>query len=88
MERMKGNQFVFSVQDTSYLDFDSHIKTKRLGSISKAYTKHKMGLLLHSALIVSKDGLPLGLSLNNVGHVLLGKKKRHKKKQTGNTVPP
>ncbi|WP_264338753.1 hypothetical protein [Wolbachia endosymbiont (group A) of Cheilosia soror] len=35
--------------ESSYLDFDSHIKTKRLGSISKAYTKHKMGLLLHSA---------------------------------------
>lgn len=48
-ERIKGNQLVFSVQDTSYLDFDSHIKTKRLDSISKAYTKHKMGLLLHSA---------------------------------------
>ncbi|MCM1001617.1 MAG: IS4 family transposase, partial [Wolbachia endosymbiont of Melophagus ovinus] len=62
MERIKGNQFVFSVQDTSYLDFDSHIKTKGLGSISKAYTKHKMGLMLHSALILSKDGLPLGLS--------------------------
>ncbi|WP_253303148.1 IS4/Tn5 family transposase DNA-binding protein [Wolbachia endosymbiont of Phyllotreta cruciferae] len=26
-ERIKGNQLVFSVQDTSYLDFDSHIKT-------------------------------------------------------------
>ncbi|WP_425384012.1 IS4 family transposase [Wolbachia endosymbiont (group B) of Eupithecia inturbata] len=62
IERIKGDEIVFSVQDTSYLDFDSHIKTKGLGSISKAYTKHKKGLLLHSALIVNKDGLPLGLS--------------------------
>ncbi len=32
-ERIKGNQLVFSIQDTSYLDFDSQIKTKRLGSV-------------------------------------------------------
>lgn len=61
-ERIKGNKFVFSIQDTTYLDFDSHIKTQGLGSISKAYTKHKKGLILHTTLIVSKEGLPLGLS--------------------------
>lgn len=61
-ERIKGNKLVFSVQDTSYLDFDSHINTQGLGSISKNYTKHKKGLILHSALMVSKKGLPLGLS--------------------------
>lgn len=61
-ERIKGKKFVFAVQDTSYLDFDSHLKTKGLGSISKAYTKHKMGLMLHSTLMLSIEGLPLGLS--------------------------
>lgn len=61
-ERIKGNKLVFSVQDTSYLDFDSHIKTQGLGSIAKNYTKHKKGLILHSALVVSEKGLPLGLS--------------------------
>lgn len=61
-ERIRGKKLVFSVQDTTYLDFDSRLKTKGLGSISKAYTKHKMGLMLHSALIVSEEGLPLGLS--------------------------
>lgn len=61
-ERIKGNKFVFSVQDTTYLDFDSHIKTQGLGSISKAYTKHKKGLILHSTLAVSMEGLPLGLT--------------------------
>lgn len=61
-ERIKGNKYVFSVQDTSNLDFDSHIKTKGLGSISKAYTKHKMGLMVHTALILTMEGLPLGLS--------------------------
>jgi hypothetical protein len=61
-ERLKGHKFVFSLQDTTYLDFDSHVKTQGLGSISKAYTKHKKGLILHSALLVSLEGLPLGLT--------------------------
>ena len=61
-KRLKAHKFVFSLQDTTYLDFDSHVKTQGLGSISKAYTKHKKGLILHSALIVSLEGLPLGLT--------------------------
>ena len=61
-ERVKGNKLVFSVQDTTYLDFDSHIKTQGLGSISKAYTKHKIGLIVHSSLMLTMEGLPLGLS--------------------------
>ncbi len=61
-KRVEGHKFVFSIQDTTYLDFDTHIKTQGLGSISKAYTKHKKGLILHSTLIVSMEGLPLGLT--------------------------
>jgi hypothetical protein len=44
---------VFAIQDTTYLDYDTHIKTKELGSISKAYTKHKQGLIMHSTIIVT-----------------------------------
>ncbi|HYX37262.1 MAG TPA: IS4 family transposase [Oligoflexus sp.] len=61
-KRMSSHNILFAVQDTSYLDFDSHTKTKGLGSISKAYKKHKKGLMLHSSLILSSDGTPLGLS--------------------------
>ena len=53
---------VFAIQDTTYLDYDSHIKTQELGSISKNYTKHKQGLIMHSTLIVTRKGLPLGLA--------------------------
>jgi hypothetical protein len=60
--RMRRHNLLFSIQDTSYLDFDSHEKTEGLGSISKAYKKHKMELLLHPALMVTEEGLPLGLS--------------------------
>lgn len=61
-KRLHGHSLLFSIQDTSQLDFDSHVKTQGLGSISKAYRKHKMGLMLHSALMVTEQGLPLGLS--------------------------
>ncbi|WP_342220938.1 IS4 family transposase [Candidatus Fukatsuia endosymbiont of Tuberolachnus salignus] len=44
------------------MDFDTHKKTEGLGSISKAYHKHKMGLMLHAILMVTQEGLPLGLS--------------------------
>ena len=59
--RIAGHRIVLCVQDTSYLDYDTHVKTQGLGSISKAYTKHKRGLLLHSTLALSEEGLPLGL---------------------------
>ncbi|HAT7071658.1 TPA: hypothetical protein JAN90_02500 [Legionella pneumophila] len=39
--RIKGHSLILCVQDTSYLDYDTHTKTQGLGSISKAYTKHK-----------------------------------------------
>ena len=60
--RIKGHSLSLCVQDTSYLDYDTHTKTQGLGSISKAYTKHKQGLLLHSTLALSEEGLPLGLT--------------------------
>ncbi len=61
-KRIKGERLVFALQDTTYLDFNTPIKTQGLGSISKAYTKHKKGLILHSTLILSQEGLPLGLT--------------------------
>lgn len=60
--RIASKDLVFAIQDTTHLDYDSHIKTKELGSISKAYTKHKRGLIMHSTLIVTPEGLPLGLT--------------------------
>jgi hypothetical protein len=60
--RIEDKNMVFAIQDTTYLDYDSHIKTKELGSVSKAYTKHKQGLIMHSTLIVTPEGLPLGLA--------------------------
>jgi hypothetical protein len=60
--RVQGHPLVFAIQDTTFLDFDSHPKTKGLGSIGKAYgKKDKLGLILHPTLMVTEKGLPLGL---------------------------
>ena len=65
-ERMRTHAIVFALQDTTFLDFDSHSKTKGLGSVGKGYgIKDKLGLLLHPSLVVTETGLPLGcLALN------------------------
>lgn len=61
-KRIQGKRLIFAAQDTTALDFDTHVKTQGLGSISKAYGKHNKGLLVHSTLLITQEGLPLGLS--------------------------
>jgi hypothetical protein len=61
--RIQGQPLVFAIQDTTFLDFDSHPKTKGLGSIAKGYgIKDKLGLILHPTLMITPAGLPLGLT--------------------------
>lgn len=61
-ERVEGNKTIFCIQDTTYLDYDSHKKTQGLGSIGKSHLKHIMGLIVHTALLTTMEGLPLGIS--------------------------
>ncbi len=61
-KRIANEKIIFSLQDTTFLDFESHPKTQGLGSIGKAYSiKDKLGLILHPSLAVNEQGLPLGL---------------------------
>lgn len=61
-KRISEEKLVFSLQDTTFLDFNSHPKTKGLGSIGKAYSvKDKLGLILHPSLVINEQGTPLGL---------------------------
>ena len=50
--------FVLALQDTTPLDFTAHPRTRGLGPLAPP-THH--GLLVHSTLAVTPDGLPLGL---------------------------
>lgn len=58
LERVSNHELVLSIQDTTELDFSSHVCTSGLGPLSNASAN---GLHVHSALCVSPDGVPLGL---------------------------
>lgn len=56
--RIAGERIVLAVQDTSLLDFTSHGATSGLGPLAQ---EHRQGLLLHSTMSFTEDGVPLGL---------------------------
>jgi hypothetical protein len=60
MERMRGYPLVLAVEDTCYLDYNSHVKTVGLGPIG-TQKQDLWGLVLHSTLAVTPAGLPLGV---------------------------
>jgi len=59
-ERMRGQNLVLAIQDTTELDYSAHPKTKGLGPIGNK-RDGVQGLLLHTTLAVTAQGLPLGL---------------------------
>lgn len=58
VERASGLPVVLAVQDTTSLDFTHHPKTEGVG-----YLQHpkRAGLLVHSVLLTSPEGVPLGI---------------------------
>lgn len=59
-ERMKGYETVLAVQDTSEIDYSHHPATKGLGPIGN-HRQKAQGLLLHTSLVFTVEGLPLGV---------------------------
>lgn len=59
-ERAAGQQRLFAVQDTSYLDYTHHPAKEGLGPIGTRKQKTQ-GLVMHSTLLMSEMGTPLGL---------------------------
>jgi hypothetical protein len=53
-----GAAVVLAIQDTSELDFTAHAATSGLGQVGNAYGR---GLLAHSTLACTPEGVPLGL---------------------------
>lgn len=65
-ERIKPHKTVLAIQDTSYFIYTPHTETKGLGTISRKKGKNvenilSKGLVMHTCLGVTTDGLPLGL---------------------------
>ena len=58
--RMAGEEMVLGVQDTCYLNYTTHPSTTGLGLIG-AERDGQLGLLMHSPLAMTTEGVPLGL---------------------------
>jgi hypothetical protein len=64
--RARKHKRVLAIQDTSYFVYTSHSKTEGLGKMSLKKGKnvtniYSNGLLVHTCLAVTTEGLPLGL---------------------------
>ncbi len=64
--RATGHRTVLALQDTSYLVYTNHVKTKGLGEISMKKGKnidkiYSRGLVMHTCMAVTTKGTPLGL---------------------------
>jgi hypothetical protein len=58
LDRVGAHEVVLAVQDTTALDFSEHKGTVGLGPIGPGYVQ---GLLVHTTLAVSDQGVPLGM---------------------------
>lgn len=59
IERMKGHKILLGLQDTTSLDFNTHLSTEGLGPVNDSVKS--LGLLAHTLLIVTPQGVPLGV---------------------------
>jgi hypothetical protein len=62
----RDERMLLVIQDTTYFNYSRHIKTEGLGQIagfkgSRGEKLKARGLILHSALAVTPDGVPLGI---------------------------
>lgn len=60
VERMQEHRLVLAIQDTTELDYTAHPQTDGLGPIGND-RETVQGLLMHTTLAVTEQGLPLGL---------------------------
>lgn len=59
-ERMTSHPVILAIQDSSYLDYSHHPSKRGMGPIGTSQQALR-GLVMHSVLAVTPQGLPLGL---------------------------
>jgi hypothetical protein len=64
LERMKKHLIVLILQDTTVFDYTSHPNTEGLGPYSTSL--NTLGLLMHSVLVVTTTGVPLGVLYQDI----------------------
>lgn len=65
IQRMRGHERVFAIQDTTYLDYTAHPATQGLGRIGNG-AHNCQGVVKHTTFVVSASGLPLGCLTDQV----------------------
>jgi len=60
LERIKQHRVVLAPQDTTTLNYSTHLMTEGLGPVNNIDDK-AIGLLLHDTLAFTEDGTPLGV---------------------------
>jgi hypothetical protein len=88
-ERARKHKTVLAIQDTSYFVYTSHSKTEGLGRMSLKRGKniekiYSNGLVVHTCLAVTTEGLPLGL----LDQKIFARKLRQEKAHTGKGRKP
>lgn len=58
LDRMKDEEIILAIQDTTDLDFTHHPHTQGLGHLDAAYLR---GIKVHTTIAVSGEGVPLGV---------------------------
>jgi hypothetical protein len=93
-QRANEEETILAIQDTTYLNFTHHPKTKGLGVLARHKGQNKktildLGLVMHSTLGVSTEGLPLGiLSQQIYARQAFSPDKNDKKKKDINLTLP
>ena len=65
VERMRGHERVFAIQDTTFLDYTDPPATQGLGPIGNG-SHNCHGVVKHTTFVVSASGLPLGCLTDKV----------------------
>ena len=60
IERIKNHRVVLAPQDTTILDYSTHLMTDGLGP-TNSIENQSIGLILHDTVAFSEDGVPLGI---------------------------
>ena len=93
-ERCNDYTNVLAIQDTTYFTYSHHEKTIGLCPLSRSRGKHKkniytLGLIMHSTLAVSVDGLPLGIVAQKIySRPEESEERKELKKRTHNITLP
>lgn len=94
MERAQEYSVILGIQDTTYFNYSAHPKTTGLCVLSKKKGKYKKeilttGLVMHTTLAVSTEGLPLGiLNQKTYSRIPLSDEKKDLKKRSHNIALP